>query len=154
MQADVFEAGSDEGEVERRNKVLVMPHDQRGMLAQVLLTNDRVLFSRQLFASSGEGGLVALLAERQIQKRYDKKSGGPTELVALADIRSAKRLRRPLRGDLYEFTLEDGSTCGLGASAGKTWDPQIRRLLAERHGRTVVEDGETGWQVELGPPSA
>jgi hypothetical protein len=151
MAADVFGAGLPEGEVERRSKVLVMPHGQRGMIAHVILTNDRILFSRQLFASPGEGGLAALLVERQIQKQYDEGSGGPTELLALADIRSAKKLRRPLRGDLYEFTLEDGSTGGLGASAGKTWDPQIRRLLTERHGRSVVDDGDTGWRVELSP---
>lgn len=148
MADEAFGAGSPEAEIDRRSKVLVMPHDAGGKISYVILTNDRILFSRQLFASPGEGGLTALLAERGIQKAYDKKSGGPTELVAFADVRAAKKVRRPLRGDIYEFTLADGATCALGASAGKHWEPQIRRLLTERHGRTVVDDGDNAWRVE------
>lgn len=144
----MFTAGSPEAEIERRSKVLVMPAEGRGQISYVILTNDRILFSRQLFASPGEGGLAALVAEGAIQRVYDKKSKGPAELLALGDVRGAKKIRRPLRGDVWEFTLADGTTCSLGASAAKHWDSQIRRLVSERHGRTVVDDGDGAWRVQ------
>jgi hypothetical protein len=148
MTDDAFSPGSPETEIDRRNKVLVMPPGRRGMIAYVMLTNDRILFGRQLFVNPGGAGLLDLVVERQIQKQYDKKAGGPSELLTLTDIRSAKKIRRPLRGDLYEFELSDGTTCGLGASAGKHWDADIRRLLSERHRRTVVDEDAGSWRAE------
>jgi hypothetical protein len=125
-----------------------MPQGERGKIGFVTLTNDRILFSQQKFDSAPGTGAVAALVAHQLQKRSEKKSGGPREVLSLADIRSAKKIRRPLRGDLYEFTLADGSTCGVGGSAGKPWDPKLRRLLTERHGRTLADDAEDAWRVQ------
>jgi hypothetical protein len=148
MEDVAFSPGSPEAEIEQRSRVLLMPQGERGKIGFVTLTNDRILFSQQKFDSTPGSGAVAALVAHQLQKRAEKKAGGPREVLSLSDIQSVRRVRRPLRGDLYEFTLTNGSTCGLGASAGKAWDPKIRRLLTERHGRTLADAGEGSWQVQ------
>ncbi len=147
MNNTAFLPGGEEVQIDQRSRVLLMQPGQRGKIGFVSLTNDRILFSQQKFDATASGGVAAALVARGLQKHADKKAGGPSEVLSLGDIRSAKRIRRPLRGDLYEFTLEDGSTRGIGASAARSWDPTIRRLLTERHGRALSEDGEGAWRV-------
>jgi hypothetical protein len=147
MGDEVYSAGTPEEELERSKKVLVMPEGERGKLAWVMLTNDRILFTQQKWdAGVGGGALTAVLAD-QLQKHSEKKSGGPRELIRLGDVTGIKKIRRRMRGDIYEFTMSDGSTCAVGAEAMKKWDGAVRRLLSERHGRTVSEAGEDSWSV-------
>jgi hypothetical protein len=54
---------------------------------------------------------------------------------------------RKMLPDLYMLTRADGKTCRLHRGLRKKWDPTIRRLLAERHGLSVSDDGD-GWRVE------
>ena len=57
---------------------------------------------------------------------------------------------RRLIPDLYELTLADGRTVRIHRKLRKKWDATIRRLLTERHGATVSEDGDA-WVVESTP---
>ena len=50
--------------------------------------------------------------------------------------------------DLFELTFAEGTTCRTHRKLHKKWDATIRRLLTERHGAEVVEDGPDGWRVE------
>jgi hypothetical protein len=147
MADDAFAPGTPEGELEQRGGIAVSVRGERGKMGTVVLTNDRLLFTQQKFATAG-GGVLAAVAADQLQKRYERKSGGPREVLALAGLRGAGLKRRRLLPDLYEFTLDDGSTCWVSRDLRETWDPTIRRLLAERHQRRVVDDGEDGWRVE------
>lgn len=147
MQEEAFAPGAPEVELEQRRGIAVSVRGERGKMGTAVLTNDRILFTQQKFAAAGGGLLEAVVAD-QLQKRHERKAGGPQEVLALAELRGARMNRRRLLPDLYEFTLADGSTCWLSRDVRKTWDPAIRRLLVERHGRTVVDDGEGGWRVE------
>jgi hypothetical protein len=148
MGDEVFTPGSPEAEIDQRKKVLVMPQDERGKIGYVVLTNDRILFSQQKWDAGVGGGALTTLVAQGLNKRADKKSGGPQEIIPLADVRSIKVIRRRMRGDVYEFTMADGSTCAVDKSAMKHWDDTVRRLLTERHGRSVSADGEDSWQVQ------
>jgi hypothetical protein len=147
MGDELYSPGAPEQEIDRRAKVLVMPQDERGKIGYAMLTNDRILFQQQKWdAGPGGGALTALVADR-LQKHSEKKSGGPREIVPLSNVTAIRRIRRVFRGDVYEFTFDDGSTCAVDATAAKKWNPMILRLLAERHGRTVNEDEEDAWSI-------
>jgi hypothetical protein len=145
---EAFARGTGEVELERHKGIAVSVGGERGKMGSVMLTNDRILFTQQKFMNTGQGGALGALVVDQLQKRSEKRAGGPREVLKLADIRSARTNKRRMLPDLYEFTLADGSTSWLSKEMRKRWDDTIRRLLAERHGRTVIDDGEGGWRVE------
>ena len=147
MAEEVFTAGSPEVDVNSSRKSLVMQEGERGKIGTVVLTNDRMLFTQQKFDSGVGGGALGALVAEGLQKRSEKKSGGPRELFSLSEVQGIKKVRRRMRGDIYEFTLIDGTTCAVDAKAMKGWNETVLRLLAERHGRTVSEVGEDAWQV-------
>jgi hypothetical protein len=140
-------ASPEEQELDRRRQVLVLPRQGRGLIAHAMLTTDRILYGRQLFADTGRGPLVAAV-ERKVQQVYEGRSDGSQLLLELRDIRGIRPVHRRFRGDVYEFTLTDGSTCSLGASAGREWLARIVSLLRERHRLSVTDTGDGGWQVE------
>jgi hypothetical protein len=63
------------------------------------------------------------------------------------NVTAIRKIRRVFRGDVYEFTFDDGSTCAVDATAAKKWNLMILRLLAERHGKTVNEDEQDAGSV-------
>jgi hypothetical protein len=147
MGDDTYSAGTPEVEIERLKGQPMLLNGETGKLGWVMLTNDRILFTQQKFAS-GQGGALTGLVTASLQKRSEKKAGGPREVVVLDRLRSGKPVKRRLLADLYVLEMDDGSTCRLAAKTGKSWSPKIRRLLEERHGRTVVEDPGDSWHVE------
>jgi hypothetical protein len=147
MSDDAYAPGTAEVEIEREGGQPVMADEERGKLGWVMLTNDRILFTHQKFAAGPGGGALPALVAGKLQKRSEKKAGGPREVARLTDVRGGKPVKRRLLPDLYELALADGSTCRLSAKLGKKWSPTIQRLVAERHGRTVVEDGEHAWRA-------
>jgi len=148
MTDDLYAPGTAEVEIEREKGQPVMVDDERGKLGWVMLTNDRILFTHQKFAAGPGGGALPSLVAGTLQKRSEKKAGGPREVAALADVRAGTPVKRRMLPDLYELSLADGSTCRLSAKLGKKWSPTIRRLLTERHGRTVVDEGGDSWRAE------
>ena len=147
MGEEAFAAGSAESELEQASGEPVMVGDERGKLGWVFLTNDRILFTQQKFAATGAGGALGALAADQLQKRSEKKSGGPREVAVLADVRGGGPQSRRFLPDLYELRLADGSNVRLSKKLGQKWEPTIRRLVAERHGRTVTDEGD-GWRAD------
>lgn len=45
------------------------------------------------------------------------------------------------------LVIEAGGTEHRFAQGFKTWNPLLRRALAERHGRTIVDEGPDGFRV-------
>jgi hypothetical protein len=143
---DAFTPGTGEVDLDHQGGVAVSIRGERGKMGTAILTNDRILFTQQKFAAAGGGALAALAADR-LQQRSEKKSG-PREVLALTEVTGARRNRRRFLPDLYEFTLNDGSTSWLSENMRERWDAQIRRLLAERHGRSTVDEADEAWRVE------
>ena len=148
MGEEIYSPGAPEAEIDRRAKALVMPQDERGKIGYVMLTNDRILFTQQKWDAGPGGGALAALVAKGLQSRSEKKSGGPREIVSLSEVSGIRKIRRRMRGDVYEFTMSDGSTSAVDAKAVKQWNGLILRLLAERHGRSVSEVGEDAWQID------
>jgi hypothetical protein len=144
---DAFIPGTPEVELEKLSGQPVMREGERGKLGWIVLTNDRVLFTDQKFVSTGSEGVLGDLAVQLLQKRSEKKAGGPRAVVELAELRSAQDVKRRLLADLYEFTMADGSTCRVSKTVRDKWSATIRRLLTERHGRSLVDEGEYGFRV-------
>jgi hypothetical protein len=114
-------------------------------MAEIVLTNDRIVFAHETFGPTGS--LVGGVIEAALEARADKKAGGSSDIARLAELRAASMQRRRMVPDLYMLTRADGSTVRLHRSLRKTWDPTIRRLLSERHGLALSDDGD-GWRAE------
>ena len=105
-----------------------------------MLTNDRLLFvSNKLGAS---GNLIGDLIGSALQGDQKKH-----EVVRIADLRGGRIQTRRLVPDLYELTLADGGRVRTHRKLHKRWDATIRRLLTDRHGATVTDDGDA-WRAE------
>jgi hypothetical protein len=143
----VFTPGTPEVEIDRQDGLPLAIEGERGKMGSLTLTNDRILFVDEKFGSQ-TGNLVGDLVGAALQSRHEEKSGGPREIVRLAEVRGARRQRRRMLLDLYELTLADGTTCRVHRKLLKKWDPTIRRLVAERHGLAVADAAPDGWRSE------
>ena len=148
MDDAAFAPGTPEVEINRRDGMPVFVSGEHGKQGEVMLTNDRILFTDKTFGGAGVN-IVGDLVASAVQTHKDKKAGGggPRELVRLPDLRRGRLQRRRLLPNLYELTLADGSTCRMHRKLRKRWDTTIRRLLSERHGLSVDDDGD-GWRAE------
>jgi hypothetical protein len=145
MDDAAFVRGPPEVEIDKRDGMPVAVQGERGKMGRVVLTNDRIVFSHN--STGASGSLVGGLVEGALQDRAERKAGGPQQLVSLAELRGGRMQRRRLLPDLYELTRADNTTCRLHRKLRKRWDATIRRLLSERHGLTVTDDGD-GWRAE------
>jgi hypothetical protein len=145
----VFAPGSPEVEIARKDGTPVALQGERGKMAEIMLTNDRILLTHESFGPSGS--IIGGLAEMAAEGVANRKADGPREIVRLSDLRAGTMQHRKLIPDLYMLTLADGRTCRLHRALRKKWDPMIRRLLAERHGLTVTDDDEDddGWRAAV-----
>jgi hypothetical protein len=150
MGEEAYTPGSPEVELAREGGQPIKLEEERGKLGWVMLTNDRVLFTHQKFGSSPGGGAIAGGVAAALQKRSEKKAGGPRELFQLSEVGSGEPVKRRLLPDMFQFNLTDGLTCRLSDGLGEKWGPMIRRLLVERHGLIVADDGAGGWAVSPG----
>lgn len=148
MDDAAFRSGTPEVEIGRRDGMPVFISGERGKMGQIVLTNDRIVFTDKTFGGTG-ASIIGDLAASAVQAHKDKKAGGggPRELLRLADLRAGRLQRRHLLPNLYELRVADGSSCRTHRRLFKRWDREIRRLLSERHGLTVTEDGD-GWRAE------
>ena len=139
-----FAPGTPEVEIDRIDGMPVHVDGERGRMGDVVLTNDRILYGQKFGPT---GNLIGDLVASGLEERSAKKAGGPRVAARLADVRGGRLERRRLLPDLYALTLEDGSRCRTHRKVRKQWDETIRRLLTERHGLPVFDDGEGGWRV-------
>jgi hypothetical protein len=143
----IFAPGTPEVEIDRHDGMPIKLEGEIGKMANLALTNDRILFTHQKFGTSGSESAAGTILAAMLQGRSEQKAGGPREIVRLAEVRGGRRQRRRLMLDMYELTLADGSTFRTHRKLRKKWDATIRRLVAERHGVAIVEDGDDGWRA-------
>jgi hypothetical protein len=146
MDGSAFAPDTPEVEIDRIDGMPVMVDGERGRMGDVVLTNDRILYGEKFGPT---GNVLGDLAASALEVRSEKKAGGPRVAARLADVRGAKLQRRRLLPDLYVLTLEGGSRCRTHRKLRRKWDDTIRRLLTERHGLAVVDEGADGWRAEL-----
>jgi hypothetical protein len=146
MDDRAFLPGTPEVELEEHKGVLVRG-GLKSKLGRALLTNDRVLFFDQKFnagAAGAVGGLLAAVVADRLEKRH--KKGGPLLDVPLGEITRVTRATKFKNKELIVLSTPDGEhRFNEGYSA---WAPLLRRALVERHGRTVVEEGDDAWRIE------
>ena len=142
-----FAVGTPEVEIDRQDGMPIKLEGESGKMGNLTLTNDRILFVHQKFGTSGSESAAGMVLAGALQGRSEQKAGGPREIVRLAEVRGGRLQHRRLVPNLYELTLADGSTCRMHRKLRKKWDATIRRLVAERHGAAMVEDGEDGWRA-------
>jgi hypothetical protein len=137
MNEAAFTPAAEETEIDVAKGCASEVNDERGRMGNLTLTNDRLLF-----APTGpvSGNLIGDLVGSALRPY----SGGPRVLLTIAEVRSGGTRKRRLLPDLYEFTQADGATCRLPMKQGRKWEALVRRLLAERHGLAVTDDGD-GW---------
>ena len=150
MGDEAFMAGSREVELDRVGSQPVWIEGKRAKLGVLILTNDRILFIEGSFGAGGAGLTDALIVS--VVSAAGEKLAEPTakaqEVVVLVHVRGGHVAPRRLLADLYEFTLADGSTRRIGKRLAERWESTIRRLLAERHQRSLMSEGNHGWRVE------
>jgi len=139
MDEAAFAPGTPEVELDRRTGMPVYVEGEKNDMGDLTLTNDRIVFVSNKLGSTGNivGDLIGGALQGD-QKQF--------EIAQLHDLRSGRMQSRRLVPDLYELTLADGRTVRTHRKLRKHWDATIRRLLAERHGATVVVDDDT-WRV-------
>jgi hypothetical protein len=93
---------------------------EKNDMGDLTLTNDRILFVSNKLGHSGNiiGDLIGGALEGK---------QGKHEITRLADLRAGRMQNRRVVPDL--------------------WDATIRRLLTQRHGAAVTEDGDA-WRAE------
>jgi hypothetical protein len=112
--------------------------NKRGVLH---LTNDRLFFNDQRFDTS-LGGLAGTLSEALEKLR---KEHPPMIDLALTDITRIAHVTKLTVRDI--LVVETAAGESRFAAGFKTLNPLLLRALSERHGRTVVDDGEDAWRV-------
>ena len=140
MDEASFAPDAPEAELDRRTGMPVYIQGEKNDMGDLTLTNDRILFvSNKLGAT---GNLIGDLVGSALQGEQKKH-----EIVRLPELRAGGLQKRRLVPDLYELKLADGRSVRVHRKLRKKWDATIRRLLTERHGVTVTEDGDA-WRAE------
>lgn len=139
-----FLPGTPEVELEEHRDVLAGQGWPK--MGRALLTNDRIVFVDQKFnegAAAASGGILAGIVAARLQKRHEKK--GPALDVPVTSI--TRVARETKRRNNKILVLELGDTERKLNESYERWEPLLRRLLVERHGGNLVEDGQDAWRV-------
>lgn len=145
MDEQAFQPGTEEVELEDHLDVLI-GGGQRARMGRALLTNDRIVFVDQKYNSgmaAASGGILAALLTDRLQKKHEDK--GPFLDLPLTEITRVARAKKLLNKDLLVF--EAGGVERRFNEAFPKWADLLRRLLVERHGKTVTEEGSDAWRV-------
>ena len=111
----------------------------------VLVTNDRVIVSDNRFGGSGAGGIGGPLAGMLADALQRRQSGKPPILeFAMSDVTRVGHEKKLTVRDI--LLIEANGQEHRFAQGFKQLAPVLRRVLTERHGKNVVEDGE-GFRV-------
>ena len=146
MDDSAFTPGTPETELEGHKGVLVRG-GLKSKIGRAVLTNDRILFFDQKYnagAATAAGGLLAGLLAAKLEKRHEK--GGPLLDLSLTEVTRVQRATKHRNKDL--MIVEAGQEQHRFNEGYSTWAPLLRRLLEQRHDRTVVPDGEDAWRVQ------
>jgi len=67
-------------------------------------------------------------------------------ILDVTDITRVARAKKLRNNDILVIGV--GATEHPFMGGFDTWDPLLRRLLTQRHGRTIVEDGPDAWTAQ------
>jgi hypothetical protein len=140
-----FRPGTDEVELDEHAEV-ISGGNERARIGRVVLTNDRIVFVDQKYnsgAAAASGGILAALLVDKLQKKHEAK--GPFLDLPLTELTRVARGKKLLNKNLLVF--EAGGLERRLNSGYAEWAPLLRRLLEERHGKTIVADGEDAWRI-------
>jgi hypothetical protein len=139
-----YSPGAPETDIDHAEGCPAEVNDGRGRRGDLTLTNDHIRFGVPKHGPT-TGNIIGDLAAGALE--HSSSSKQPDVLLTIAEVRAAGTRKRRLLPDLYEFTQADGDTCRFPMKQGRKWEPIVRRLLVERHGCTVVDDGSHAWRV-------
>jgi hypothetical protein len=141
MDDDAFRPGTPEVQLHDEATVLMAGGALKNKRGVLHLTNDRLFFNDQRFDTS-LGGLAGTLSEALEKLR---KEHPPMIDLALTDITRIAHVTKLTVRDI--LVVETAAGESRFAAGFKTLNPLLLRALSERHGRTVVDDGEDAWRV-------
>jgi hypothetical protein len=145
VDESAFLPGTEEVEIEEHLDALI-DGGQRARIGRAVLTNDRIIFVDQKYNSgmaAATGGILAALVTNKLQKKHEAK--GPFLDLPIAEITRVARAKKLLNKDLLVF--EAGGIERRFNEAFSKWAPLLRRLLNERHGKTITDDGPDAWRA-------
>ena len=129
-----FAAGTPETELADLSTVLMGGGPLSNKRGHALLTNDRLLFSDQRFAPAQAGAIGGPLAGALAEALERRRRGRPPLLdFPLTDIARVSHVTKLTVRDI--LVIDAGGTEYRFAQGFKAWNPLLRRVLAERHGR-------------------
>ena len=141
-----FEPGTPETELADLSTVLMGGGPLSNKRGHALLTSDRLLFSDQRFAPAQAGAVGGPLAGALAEALERRRKGRPPLLdLPLTDIARVSHVTKLTVRDILE--IEAGGAEYRFAQGFKAWNPLLRRVLAERHGRSIEEEGPDAWRV-------
>lgn len=149
MDDDAFRPETPEVPLHDMSTVLMASGPLKNKRGHAHLTNDRIFFSDRRFdaaAAGGAGGALAGATASAFEKL--RKERPPMVDFPLTDVTRVAHVTKLTVRDILVIETAAGET--RFANGFKDWSPLLRRVLTERHGRTVVDDGEDGWQVVQG----
>ena len=146
MSDDAFGTDMAETELGRKATVLMGTNVLKNKRGQLLLTNDRILFTDQRLdptLAGGVGGALAGAVAEGLQRMRKEKP--PLMDVPLTDVTSVAHAKKTTVRDILIIRVGDNE---YRFSEGyEALGPSMIRALTERHGRTVTQDGPESWQV-------
>ena len=148
MDDQAFTPGAPETQLDNQQTVLMAGGPFTNKRGQALLTNDRVLFLDQRFNPEQAGAIGGGLAEAlagALEKRRQAKGKEPYLDLPLTSITRVSHKPKLTVRDIIVIEA-DGQEYRF-AQGFKSWSPLLRRVLTERHGRTIVDDGGSAWRV-------
>jgi len=147
VDEDAFRPGTPETDVAELQTVLMAGGPLSNKRGQVLLTNDRLLFSDHLFNAQGARGAGGFLAGEvaAFLERRRQEGKPPMFEFPLTDITRVAHEKKLTVRDI--LVIEAGGKEHRFAQGWKAWSPLLRRVLEERHGRSIVDEGSESWRV-------
>ena len=146
MDEDAFRPGTPEVQLHDEATVLMAGGALKNKRGQVHLTNDRLFFTDQRFdpgGATGAGGVLAGALAGALEKL--RKEHPPMVEFPVTDITRVSHVVKLTVRDI--IVVETAAGENRFANGFKVLSPLLRRVLAERHGRSVVEDGTDAWRV-------
>lgn len=142
---DAFAPGTPEVEIEQHKTVLL--GEGRPKMGRAILTNERIMFVDTKFdtgVAAASGGLIGGAIAARLQKKHEER--GPVLDLPLVEIERVSQAKKLMNKDI--IVLESRSGVYRLNDGFKKLDSLLRRLMTERHGRIVTEDGAGAWRVD------
>jgi hypothetical protein len=139
MDEQAFQPGTPEQVLSEQATVLMAGGPFSNKRGNAYLTNDRILFADVKFDANEIGGALAGWLESF------RKERPPMVDMPLADVTKVWHLKKMTVRDI--IVVESSSAEARFSTGWGEWVPLLRRVLQERHARTVTDDGPDAFTV-------